>query len=165
MKRMSSAWLIFLPALAIIAWGTVVTAAQNTAPSDQEKLDMARTLGVNPALCAGLQDRINAVVAIYKSSNSDSQKIAALTKAINQSMVEIQKAASQDPEIESAIKPQLALIQELMVAAPLSASGDDKKVSAAAKDDLQKIKIMTKGYVNMMKLMCPKLTLPEVMNK
>lgn len=165
MKRITSAWPIFLAALVIIAWGAVVTGAQTTGPTDEEKLDMARTLGTNPGFCSGLQDRINSVVAIYGSSVSDSEKIAGLTKAINQSLEEMLKAASQDSEIGNAIKPQIALIQELMTAAPLSTSGNNKEVSAAVKDDLKKMKVMTKDYVNMMKLMCPKLTLPELMKK
>ena len=55
--------------------------------------------------------------------------------------------------------------KKLLAAARKSASGDDKKVSDAVKDDLQKLKIMTKDYVQMMKLMCPKLALPDVMTK
>jgi len=165
MKRISAAWMVFMVALVIASVGASVAEAQNAGPSDQEVQDMARGMGMDPGLCNDLQNRINEVVAISDSSLSDDEKMTKLTEAVAQSMADMQKAASKDPEVESAIGQHLVLVQALMAAARTSASGNDKKVSDSVKDDLEKLKIITKNYVQMMKLMCPKLTLPDVMNK
>jgi hypothetical protein len=165
MKRKSFAWMIFLSALLITGLGAFIAHAQNAGPSDQEMQDMARGMGMDPRQCDDIQNRINQIVAIYESSLSDNEKIASLTEAVAQSVDEMQQAAAKDPEVATAGNQYLVLIQELLAAARKSASGDDKKVSDAVKDDLQKLKIMTKDYVQMMKLMCPKLALPEVMTK
>jgi hypothetical protein len=165
MKRKSFAWMIFLSASLITGLGAFIAHAQYAGPSDQEMQDMARGMGMDPRQCDDIQNRINQIVAIYESSLSDNEKIASLTEAVAQSVEEMQQAASKDPEVATAGNQYLVLIQELLAAARKSASGDDKKVSDAIKDDLQKLKIMTKDYVQMMKLMCPKLALPDVMTK
>jgi hypothetical protein len=165
MKRISVAWMIFLSALLITSLGASIAYAQNTGPSDQEMQDMARGMGMDPRQCDDVQNRINQIVAIYESPLSDDEKMAKLTEAVAQSVAEMQQAAAKDPEVATAGNQYVLLIQELLAAAHKSASGDDKKVSDAVKDDLQKLKIMTKDYVQMMKLMCPKLALPDVMNK
>ncbi len=59
----------------------------------------------------------------------------------------------------------LVFMKGLIAAARASAAAGDKKVSATAKEDLQKLIILTKTYVAMMKVMCPKLTLPDTMSK
>ena len=165
MKRISFVWTIFLSALLITSLGAFIAHAQNTGPSDQEVQDMARDMGMDPRQCDDVQNRINQIVAIYESPLSDDEKMAKLTEAVAQSVAEMQQAASKDPEVAAAGSQYVLLIQELLAAARKSASGDDKKVSDAVKDDLQKLKIMTKDYVQMMKLMCPKLALPDVMTK
>jgi hypothetical protein len=165
MKRISVAWMIFLSALLITSLGASIACAQNTGPSDQEVQDMARGMGMDPRQCDDVQNRINQIVAIYESPLSDDEKMTKLTEAVAQSVTEMQQAASKDPEVAAAGNQYVLLIQELLAAARKSASGDDKKVSDAVKDDLQKLKIMTKDYVQMMKLMCPKLALPDVMTK
>ena len=165
MKRISFAWMIFLSALLITSLGAFIAHAQNTGPSDQEMQDMARGMGMDPRQCDDVQNRINQIMAIYESPLSDDEKMAKLTEAVAQSMAEMQQAGSKDPEVATAGNQYVLLIQELLAAARKSASGDDKKVSDAVKDDLQKLKIMTKDYVQMVKLMCPKLALPDVMTK
>ena len=165
MKRIPVAWMIFLSALLIASLGAFIAHAQKAGPSDQEVQDMARDMGMDPRLCDDLQNRINQIVAIYESSLSDDEKMASLTEAVAQSVAEMQQAGSKDPEVATAGNQYVLLIQGLLAAARTSASGDDKKVSDAVKDDLQKLKIMTKDYVQMMKLMCPKLALPDVMTK
>lgn len=165
MKRKSFAWTVFLSALLITSLGAFIAHAQNAGPSDQEMQDMARGMGMDPQQCDDLQNRINQIVAIYESSLSDNEKIASLTEAVAQSVEQMQQAASKDPEVATAGNQYLVLIQELLAAARKSASGDEKKVSDAVKDDLHKLKIMTKDYVQMMRLMCPKLALPDVMTK
>ena len=159
------AWTIFLSAVAIISSLVSMAQAQNAGPADQEVQDMARGMGMDSRQCENLQNRINHIVGIYESPLSDNEKVASLSEAVAQSMAEMQQAAAQDPEVEKAVNQYLGLMKELMAAARSSASGDDKKISDAAKDDLQKLKIMTNTYVQMMKALCPKLTLPDVMTK
>ncbi len=158
-------WTIFLSALAIVSSLVITAQAQNAGPTDQEVQDMARGMGIDPRQCENLQNRINQIVAIYESPASDNEKVASLSEAVAQSMAEMEQAASKDPEVEKAVNQYLGLMKELMAAARSSASGDDKKISDAAKDDLQKLKIMTSTYVQMMKALCPKLILPDVMTK
>jgi hypothetical protein len=165
MKRISLAWMIFVSVLLIPSLGASIAHAQGASPSDKEIQDLARDMGMDPRQCDDVQNRINQVVAIYESALSDDEKMARLTEAVAQSMAEMQQAGSKDPEVATAGNQYVLLIQELLAAARKSASGDDKKVSDAVKDDLQKLKIMTKDYVQMMKLMCPKLVLPDVMTK
>jgi hypothetical protein len=165
MKRISLAWMIFVSVLLITSLGASIAQAQKAGPSDKEVQDLARDMGMDPRQCDDVQNRINQVVAIYESPLSDDEKMARLTEAVAQSMAEMQQAGSKDPEVATAGNQYVLLIQELLAAARKSASGDDKKVSDAVKDDLQKLKIMTKDYVQMMKLMCPKLVLPDVMTK
>jgi hypothetical protein len=165
MKRTSFMWMLFLSALLITSLGAFIAHAQKTGVSDQEMQDMARGMGMDPGQCEGLQNRINQIVAIYESPLSDDEKMAQLTEILAQSVAEMQQAGSKDPEVATAGNQYVLLIQELLAAARKSAAGGDKKVSDAVKDDLQKLKIMTKDYMQMMKLMCPKLALPDVMTK
>lgn len=158
-------WKFFLSAMAIMGSLVFAAEAQNPGPGDQEVQDMARGMGIDARKCENLQTRIDQIVAIYESPISDNEKVASLSDAVAQSMAEMQQAASQDPEVEKAVNQYLGLMKELMAAARSSASGDDKKISDAAKDDLQKLKIMTSTYVQMMKALCPKLILPDVMSK
>jgi hypothetical protein len=154
-----------LSAVLLVVLSTVLTYARNAGPSDREVQDMARGMGMDPQQCDALQNRINQVVAIYESSLSDNEKLAGLSEYAAQSMAEMQQAGSKDAEVEQAVNQHLVLMQSIMSAAKASASADDKKVSDAAKDDVQKLKILTKTYVDMMKSLCPKLALPEVVTK
>jgi DNA repair ATPase RecN len=144
---------------------TCVTAAQQAGPSDDEVQDLARSMGMDPRSCDDIQNRINRVAAIAESSLSDDEKVSRLSEALAESIAGMQKAGQKDDEVAKAVNQYLVLIQDLLSTARASATGDDKKVSAAVKNDLQRLTILTKNYVAMMKLMCPRLALPEAMNK
>ena len=173
MRRTSSTWIILLLALALSGGGFFATKAQaadvpqgqNSGPSDQETQDMARSMGMDPKLCDGLQERINRIVAISQASITDEEKVEKLSEAVAESIAGMEKSSSKDDEVAKAANQYLVLMKGLIAAARASAGTDDKKVSATAKEDLQKLIIMTKTYVAMMKVMCPKLTLPDTMNK
>ncbi len=165
MKKTSFAWMISLSALLLLSLVPLLACAQGAGPSDQEVRDMSRGMGMDPRQCDDLQNRIDRIVAIYESPISENEKLASLSELATQSMEEMKQAASKDPEVEQAINQHLVLMQAILSAAKASASGDDKKVSDAVKDDLQKMKILTKTYVDMMKALCPRLTLPELMTK
>ncbi len=173
MKRMSGTWIILLFALALAGGEVFATKAQaadvpqrqNAGPSDQETQDMARSMGMDPKSCDGLQERINRIVAISQSSMTDEEKVEKLSEAVAESIAGMENSGAKDAEVANAAKQYLVVMKGLIAAARESAAADGKKVSVAAKEDLQKLIIMTKTYVAMMKVMCPKLTLPDTMNK
>ena len=171
MKKKFSVWMILLLA-AIVCCGIIVPKAQtadtknqNTGPSDQEIQDMARTMGMDPKLCEDLQERINKIVAISDSSLTDQEKIDKLSETVAESMAGMQTAGSKDAEVANAANQYLVLMKDIMTAARSSAAKGDNKISASTKEDLQKLLTITKTYMAMMKIMCPKLALPETMNK
>ena len=173
MKRMSGTLIILLFTLALLGGEVFATQAQaaearegqNSGPSDQEIQDMARSMGMDPKLCDGLQERINRIVEISQSSMTDEEKVEKLSEAVAESIAGMEKSGSKDAEVAKAASQYLVLMKGLIAAVRASAGADDKKVSASAKEDLQKLIVLTKTYVAMMKVMCPKLTLPDTMNK
>ncbi len=171
MKKNFSVWMILLVA-AILCCGIIFPKAQaadtqdrNTGPSDQEIQDMARNMGMDPKLCEALQERINRIVAIADSSLTDEDKVNKLSEAVAESIGGMQTAGSKDPEVANAASQYLVLMKDIITAARSSTAKGDNKVSASAKEDLQKLLIITKTYMSMMKIMCPKLTLPDTMKK
>ena len=165
MKKASQVGLILFSAFLIMSFGAAAAEPQNVQPSDEEVQDMARGMGLDPRLCGDLQNRINEIIAISQSALSDDEKVKKLSEALAQSLAGMQKSGSKDPEIGNTMNQYLALIKDLVATAQVSDVGSDKNISAAAKNELQKLLILTKNYVQMMKLMCPKLVLPEAMNK
>jgi hypothetical protein len=164
MKRLFHSLIILLAVLAVISSASFL-GAQNTAPTDEEVQDMARSMGMDPKRCAVLQNQINKITAVAESSLKDDEKVARLSELVAQSMAEMQKEASKDEEVAGIVNQYLSLMQGIMSAARTSGAGDDKKVPSTAAEDLAKLKTMTHTYVQMMKLMCPKLVVPESTNK
>jgi hypothetical protein len=165
MKKPSLFWMIFLSIVAIMTSGALATETRAAGPSDEEVQDMARSMGMDPKRCDDLQNQVNRVTSISESSMSDDEKVSKLSEALAEAMAGMQKSAQKDAEVEKAVSQYRVLIQDLISAAKASATGDDKKVSAAVKNDLQRLTILTKNYVAMMRFMCPRLTLPEAMTK
>jgi len=171
MKKKFSVWMTLLLA-AILCCGIIVPKAQtadvkgqNTGPSDQEIQDMARSMGMDPKLCEDLQERVNKIVAISDSSLTDQEKVDKLSETVAESIAGMQTAGSKDAEVANAANQYLVLMKDIMTAARSSAAKGDNKVLASTKEDLQKLLLITKTYMAMMKIMCPKLTLPDTMNK
>jgi hypothetical protein len=171
MKRVFGVCIVLLCVLALSGGGGFATKAQaadapqdeNAGPSDQEIQDMARSMGMDPKLCDGLQERINRIVAVSESSMSDEEKLEKLSEDVAESIVGMEKSGAKDAEVAKAANQYLVLMKGLLAAARVPAGADDKKVSATAQEDLQKLIIITKTYVAMMKVMCPKLKLPDAM--
>jgi hypothetical protein len=165
MKRTSLIWWIFMSVLVITSSLYLVTQTESAGPSDQEVQDFARGMGINPKQCDDLQNKINQIVAIYESPLSDKEKMASLSEFATKSMEEMKQAASKDPEVATAVNQHLILMQSILSAAQASASRGEKTLPDPVKDDLQKMKILTKTYVDLMKGLCPKLALPDVVTK
>jgi hypothetical protein len=171
MKKKFSVWMILLLA-AIVCCGIIVPKAQtadvknqDTGPSDGEIQDMARSMGMDPKLCGELQERIDKIVAISDSSLTDQEKMDKLSETVAESIAGMQNAGSKDAEVANAASQYLVLMKDIMTAARSSAAKGDNKVSASTKEDLQKLLVITKTYMAMMKIMCPKLALPDTMKK
>ena len=173
MKRVFGVCIALLCVLALWGGEGFATKAQaadvrqdeNAGPSDEEIQDMARTMGMDPKLCEGLQERINRIVAISESSISDEEKLEKLSEAVSESILGMEKSGSKDAEVANAAKQYLVLIKGLLATARASTAADNKEVSGKAREDLQKLIILTKTYVAMMKVMCPKLKVPDAINK
>jgi hypothetical protein len=165
MKMTSLMLWTLLAVLVITSSPSFVAQTDSAGLSDQEVQDLARGMGIDPRQCDDLQNKINQIVAIYESPVSDKEKMASLSEIASKSMEEMKQAASKDPEVATAVNQHLILMQAILSAAQASASGDDKTVPDPVKDDLKKMKILTKTYVDMMKGLCPRLELPEVVTK
>lgn len=166
MKRTHLGWLALLAALAVLGFlQASAQAQQSSGPSPEELEDLAKDFGIDPAQCEALQKQIDRVVSVYQSGMSDDEKVARLSELWAQTASSMQKSGANDPEVGSAVNQYLFLMQELMAMAQASPGGSDKSVTPAARNSLNKLKGLSQNYVKMMKVMCPKLTLPPVMNQ
>jgi hypothetical protein len=120
---------------------------------------------MDPALCDGLQAQIDKVVNIYRSSVTEDEKVSQLTEALAESLRNMRESGQKDPEVDRLVKQYLTIIEGLLTSARDSFKAGVKQLPPDAKDELQKLKILTGTYMGMMKMMCPKLALPDVMNK
>jgi len=163
MKRLFCAWMTIVTVLVVMNSVPGLVRAQQAVPSEGEVQDMARSMGMDPRQCDAIQNQIDRVTSVANSSISDNDKVARLSEFLNQSIEAMKQAASKDQEVAQIVNQYLSMIQGL-VAAALNA-GKDKSVPSGAAEDLAKLKIMTQTYVQMMKMMCPNLKLPESMVK
>jgi hypothetical protein len=165
MKRTFFVCWILTSLLAVSSSPYLVTRTEGAGPSDQELQDFARGMGVDPKQCDDLQNKINQIVAIYESPLSDKEKMASLSELATKSIEEMKQAASKDSGVATAINQHLILMQSILSAAQASASRGEKTLPDSVKDDVKKMKILTKTYVDLMKGLCPKLALPDVVTK
>jgi hypothetical protein len=159
LKRFLRAGLTVLTVFAVMN----STPAPASAPSDGEVQDMARSMGMDPRQCDALQSRIDQVTSVANSSLAENEKAARLVELLNQAIESMKQSASNDPEVSQIVNQYLGMMQGLVAAA--RNQGNDKSASPNSEEDLSKLKIMTQTYLQMMKMMCPKLRLPESMAK
>jgi len=119
---------------------------------------------MDPAKCNALQQQIDQVVAVYQSSMTDEEKVARLMEVWSQSMAAMQKSGENDPDVAAAARQYRVMMEELLAMAKASSGGGGKDVPADARESLKKLKVITQNYVKMMKILCPKLKLPAIMN-
>jgi hypothetical protein len=156
---------MFWVALVTIGLTTDWVRGQDPGQPHGDVQDIARSMGMDPALCDELQRRIDHVVSVSGSLLNDAEKVTQLTEILSQSLKDMQKASQNDPEADRIVKQYLAIIEGLLAAARGSTPSGDKQISPDVKNELQKLKILTDTYVGMMKIMCPGLKLPQTMNK
>jgi len=165
MKRLLGKMLVFSTAFMAICLAPCFAEAQNAGPRDDEIQDMGRSFGMDPALCDGLQAQIDKVVNIYRSAATEDEKVSQLTEALTESLRNMRESGAKDPEVDRIVKQYLTIIEGLLASARDFLRAGDKQLPPNAKNELQKLKIMTATYVSMMKIMCPRLNLPELVNK
>jgi hypothetical protein len=166
MKSVRRGIAVLCAAILVAGFMLQAASAQKAAPSDEEVQDMARSMGMDPKVCGELQNQVNQVSAIFQSSLSAQEKLTKLQETLAASMAGMQKSAESDPEIGAIVKQYTVMMMGLLATTRGSLSGaEDKQVSTESKQELDKLKVLTSTYVNMVKMMCPKLSLPEVMNK
>ncbi len=142
-----------------------VNAGRSTGPTSEDLEDLSKDFGMDPAKCDAVQKQINQVMAVYQSNLTDDEKVASLTQLWSKSAAAMEKSTSDDPDVASTANQYLVMMKELVAMAKDSPNDSDKNVSAAAANSLKKLKTLTQNYVKMMKVMCPKLVLPPLMNQ
>ena len=166
MTRIYVCVITLLAAFAVMSCLCSPAAAQGAGgPSLGELEDLAKDLGMNPATCDAVQKQIDEVMAVYQSGLSDEQKIASLSQLWSQTATSMRKSGEADSEVAATGNQYLLMMNELVAMAKHSSGGSNKNVSAEAMNSLRKLKALTQNYVKMMKVMCPKLVLPPIMNQ
>jgi DNA repair ATPase RecN len=129
------------------------------APSQSELSEMSETMIIDPRECAALQSRIDKLTSVADSSLSEVDKVARISEFLNQSLDSMKQSASSDPDVSQIMNQYLSLMQGIISAARNSADPD--KINPSIVQDVSKLKIMTQTYVQLMKIMCPDLRLPQ----
>jgi type I site-specific restriction endonuclease len=114
---------------------------------------------IDPRECAALQSRIDKLTSVADSSLSEVDKVARISEFLNQSLDSMKQSASSDPDVSQIMNQYLSLMQGIISAARNSADPD--KINPSIVQDVSKLKIMTQTYVQLMKIMCPDLRLPQ----
>jgi hypothetical protein len=165
MKHVRMLLIVVVATFAVAGFSLGLAEAQKPGgPTSEELEDIAKDLGMEPAKCDAVQRQIDQVVSVYQSGLTDNEKIAKLTELWAQSAAALKKSGESDPDVGATAGQYLLLMEEVVAMTKASPSGDDKAVSSTARDSLKRLKILTQNYVKMIKILCPKLTLPAIMN-
>lgn len=165
MRKLSSViFAICIAAAVSLSWNP--SHATDAGSDKADLLELFSGMGrMDPKVCSELQNRIDNVVSVSRSTLSESEKVAQLSEVLSQSLAALSGSPEHDTEVGSAMKQYQFFIQQLLTTALASAKTDTKKASVDAQDDLKRLKILTSSYVGMMKLLCPGLKLPDEVNK
>jgi hypothetical protein len=120
----------------------------------------------DPKKCNELQQQVDQIVSIWKSSAlSDAEKMAKLVESVTQSLATMIGSAANDPEGAKTAKEFQDAIAQLLSKADPSGGKADKAVPDDAKRDMALLQERIKPYLFLMKLMCPELTIPELVSR
>jgi hypothetical protein len=164
MKRIASVLMALCVAVSLNLVAHLA-AAEDAAQTRTEAQDILPGKGLDPSVCAALQNQIDHVLNIAGSSQTDAEKVGQLSQLLAQSMAAMSKTSDTDPDTDRIVKQYKFFIQGILTAALAAGGSDEKSVSAPAKDELQKLKTLTSNYVAMARILCPDVKLPDVMNK
>ena len=120
----------------------------------------------NPDICRELQSQVNDIVSVSRSNVlSDDEKIKKLMESWGRSLASMQASSKGDPEIANIVKGFIDSITKVLSKADVSGNRGDRDVSGDTKQDLDMLRERVRPYIQIMKLQCPDLRLPEVSKK
>lgn len=128
------------------------------AQSDDSKADAAK--------CRQVQAQLDAVMSIAQSATlSEAEKMAKLRDIIAQSFVAMQSNAKNIAEAAQIAREWTETLQRLLGTADVAGAAPSDSVSSEAKTGADIVKNRVKPYVQVMKLMCPDLVIPDSLGK
>jgi hypothetical protein len=156
-----------LAGAALLTLGCGVSIAQQAVAPEEGDLDeMARAgVGLGSSKCNEVQQKISAVVSIFESSLKDQEKMAQLSQVWAQSAEEMRKSGEGDELLKTTIEPYLLIMEGLAGQLQASMGAGNKQAPEQIKAAFDRMKLMTGSYVKMMRLLCPKLSLPAILDK
>ncbi len=160
-------WATVLAAVVVMSIGSPGIHAQGpVAPSDSDLDDMARIgVGLGAAKCRQIQQQVDEIMSVYKSGLKDEEKIAKLSRIWSRSAEEMKKSGESDDDIKAAVNQYLPFLEILATEVTASVKAGETQASKDKTAQLERLNVLTQSYVRMIRLLCPKLTLPPSMTK
>ena len=136
------------------------------APTEGDLDEMARLgVGLGDQKCNAVQSQIDGIKAVYESNLSDEEKMAKLSAIWSNTAADLKKSFASDQDVKAAVEPYLLMLEGACGQCADLGSGRAKATSPRDKRTFDRMKVMTSSYVKMMRLLCPKLTLPPIVGK
>jgi len=117
---------------------------------------------MDPQKCVALQKQIDDVVAISESTTlSEQEKLNRLGAVVTQSLFGMLGAAKDLPDAAPILKEWNEMLTRLLATAGASSATADRELSPDAQTGVDVAKNRVKPYLDMMKLMCPSIVIPD----
>lgn len=143
-------------AVALLVIPCIVTAPCEYVYAQSDKMSM------DPQKCSELQKQIDEVVAISEAAElSEQEKLNRLGGVVTQSLLGMVGAAKDLSDAAPILKEWNEMLTKLLASADASSASGNRDIPPAAQTGLDVAKNRVKPYVDMMKLMCPGLVLPQ----
>jgi len=116
-------------------------------------------------VCENIQKQIDSLIAVSRDPNlSDQEKMSRLAKSWSDSLVAIMQFAGKDPDT---VKQSTDITGPIagMLGQALQSVKPDGTVRDDTRRDLDKVGELIRPYLNVMKMICPKIVLPESVPK
>jgi hypothetical protein len=121
---------------------------------------------LDASVCRQVQKQVDDLVAISESASmSREEKIAALSQSWAQSIATMRNDAKKDEETAQMVKGLSDSVAKILALGLASSQQGQKDVSSDTKQALNDVNEQIKPYMSFMKILCPKLVLPPVMQK
>ncbi|AFM27153.1 hypothetical protein [Desulfomonile tiedjei] len=116
-------------------------------------------------VCENIQKQIDSLIAVSRDPNlSDQEKISRLSKSWSDSLMAIMQFAGKDPDT---VKQSTDITGPIagMLGQALQSVKPDGTVQDDTRHNLDKVGELIRPYLNVMKMICPKIVLPESVPK
>ncbi len=160
-------WAVVFGAVLVMGVGSTGVHSQAPMSPDQRDLDEMAQIGVGLGSdrCREIQQQVDEITAVYRSGLKDEEKMAKLSQIWSRSAGELRKSGESDEIIQATVNQYLPFMEELAAEAQASVKAGQTQASKDKAAQLDRVKTMTRSYVKMIGLLCPKLSLPPIMNK